>query len=88
MSNIGVIARASGTVIACVLFAGATLSSAAAAKERPATTPQDSAQQQQPAAKPAKYCVVDRFTGSRVDRKTCLTRKEWMNRGFDPLMKQ
>ncbi len=36
-------------------------------------------------AKPTRYCVVATFTGSRVEKKTCLTRDEWLKRGFDPL---
>ena len=35
--------------------------------------------------KPTRYCVVATFTGSRVEKKTCLTRDEWLKRGFDPL---
>lgn len=38
------------------------------------------------AAKEAKkYCVVDTLSGSRIARKVCLTRDDWMKRGFDPL---
>ena len=36
-------------------------------------------------AKPTRYCVVATFTGSHVEKKTCLTRDEWLKRGFDPL---
>ena len=35
--------------------------------------------------KPTRYCVVATFTGSHVEKKTCLTRDEWLKRGFDPL---
>ena len=34
---------------------------------------------------PKKYCVVDTLSGSHIARKTCLTREEWRQRGFDPL---
>lgn len=34
-----------------------------------------------------KYCVVDTITGSHIPKKTCLTRKEWLAQGFDPLAK-
>jgi len=34
-----------------------------------------------------KYCVVDTLTGSHLRTKTCLTRKEWLAQGFDPLEK-
>lgn len=40
-----------------------------------------------PAAKPTNYCVVDTTTGTRIHRKTCRTRAEWMRQGFDPLDK-
>ncbi len=31
-----------------------------------------------------KYCVVDEATGSHIPRKVCLTRQQWLARGFDP----
>jgi hypothetical protein len=42
------------------------------------------------AAKPAKakrYCVEDVVTGSRLKRRACQTRDEWLAQGFDPLAK-
>ena len=45
----------------------------------PAPTPTASPKQEQ------RYCVIDDITGSRLPVKTCLTRKEWLARGFDPL---
>ena len=32
-----------------------------------------------------KYCIVDTATGSHIPKKTCLTRKEWLAQGVDPL---
>ncbi len=32
-----------------------------------------------------KYCIVSDLTGTRVPRKTCRTRTQWLNQGFDPL---
>ncbi|MDH7971356.1 hypothetical protein QH494_04115 [Sphingomonas sp. AR_OL41] len=32
-----------------------------------------------------RFCVTDDQTGSHLPRKTCLTRKQWQSRGFDPL---
>ena len=32
-----------------------------------------------------KYCIVDTVTGSHIPKKTCLTRKEWLAQGVDPL---
>ena len=34
-----------------------------------------------------KYCVIETPTGSHVSKKTCHTRKEWLDQGFDPLAK-
>ncbi len=34
---------------------------------------------------PTRYCVIDTITGSRIKRKTCQTRAEWMREGFDPI---
>jgi hypothetical protein len=39
-------------------------------------------------AKPAtRYCIVDTYTGSRIPRKLCKTRDQWMDQGFDPLVR-
>ena len=46
------------------------------------------ATQASPDAKPMKdkrYCVQAAITGSRLDRKECRTRAEWLKEGFDPL---
>jgi len=33
-----------------------------------------------------KYCIVDTVTGSRIAKKVCKTRDDWMREdGFDPL---
>ncbi|WP_404371074.1 hypothetical protein AB5I39_03195 [Sphingomonas sp. MMS24-J45] len=34
-----------------------------------------------------RYCVIETITGSRIPVKTCKTRDEWLDRGFDPLVK-
>jgi hypothetical protein len=47
----------------------------------PAPAPSD-----QPTASEKKYCVVDTPTGTRINRKTCKTRQQWMSQDqFDPL---
>ena len=39
-----------------------------------------------PAARPdQRYCVDYTVTGSLVPYKTCQTRAEWLDEGFDPL---
>ena len=45
---------------------------------------------QAPKASPVKatrYCVTDTVTGSRIARKSCQTREQWIVQGFDPLAK-
>ncbi|HEX8388592.1 MAG TPA: hypothetical protein VF636_06215 [Sphingomonas sp.] len=37
--------------------------------------------------KPTRYCYQDDVTGSRIQRKECKTREQWLARGFDPLKK-
>ncbi len=32
-----------------------------------------------------RYCIKDTVTGSRISRKECRTRSDWLARGFDPL---
>lgn len=39
-------------------------------------------------AKPTqRYCVMYDSTGTRIQRKVCKTREEWLAEGFDPLEK-
>lgn len=63
----------------------------AAPDPRPAASPSAaSAPAAAAEAQPAKldrkrYCVVDTITGSRLPRRQCRTRAEWLNLGFDPL---
>ncbi|WP_294303435.1 hypothetical protein [uncultured Sphingomonas sp.] len=52
----------------------------AAASATAVTSPQPTKAQ-----KPTLYCLVDTVTGSRIPRKSCKTRVEWMAQGFDPL---
>ena len=77
-----------------LLTAAATMVAAAAPLPALAATPGGAntvtASADTPAAsagpnKPSRYCVAETFTGSHVIKKTCLTRDEWLKRGFDPL---
>ena len=37
-------------------------------------------------AKPTRYCVMqESMTGSRLRKKVCNTREDWLKQGFDPL---
>ena len=72
-------------VIAAVIAAA----QAAAPASTPATAPSITAPAQAEGggarAKPTRYCVIGTVTGSRIERKTCNTRKAWLAEGFDPL---
>ena len=54
---------------------------------RPTTSPEPTAENARPRAEASrvKYCVMDETTGSRIARKICRTREEWLSEGFDPL---
>lgn len=80
--------RTGAALLAATLTLGATVAFAA---------PVDPSKARAPSARVAaakvspdtKYCVVDSFTGSRVPRKVCRTRDEWIAReGFDPAAKK
>lgn len=32
-----------------------------------------------------RFCVMGEITGSRILRKSCATRDQWLHQGFDPL---
>lgn len=38
-----------------------------------------------PKARTVRYCIENVPTGTRIPRRTCMTRAEWLDRGFDPL---
>ena len=55
-----------------------------AGKTEPAATPTPVASEaNKPSAK--RYCVDAVLTGTRVPRRTCMTRADWLKQGFDPL---
>lgn len=62
------------------------LTATAHAETKPGTAAP--AAQSTTAAKPVKdkrYCIAGDVTGSRLPRKDCRTRAEWLIEGFDPL---
>jgi hypothetical protein len=81
MKNFRAIGRISVFAAATALVA-TSMPAFAAPNDPPAkeqTTKQDRKQKQQ-------YCVQDEITGSRMPRKVCKTRAEWISEdGFDPL---
>lgn len=75
--------RAIGTIAAAI----AMIATPAFAASNDPTT--ETAKQERAAPKAPKaqqYCVQDDITGSRMPRKVCKTRAEWISEdGFDPL---
>ncbi|HEX8484099.1 hypothetical protein [Sphingomonas sp.] len=58
----------------------------AAPTEAPRTAPAPTAAQSMSAKDDrTRYCVVDTITGSRIARRICHTRNQWLNQGSDPL---
>jgi hypothetical protein len=69
-------------IAAAVLVAGATTPAYAADPTTDAP-----AKASAKVAKEKRYCVVDTLTGSRVPKKVCRTRAEWIaHSGSDPLV--
>jgi hypothetical protein len=84
--------RAIGRLSAIVAAAALVATPAFAAGNDPTTDPAPVKQERTApqAAKAPKasqqYCVQDEITGSRMPRKVCKTRAEWIaEEGFDPL---
>ena len=55
-----------------------------AGKTEPSATP-SSAVSDTGAQTSKRYCVDAVNTGTRLPRRTCMTRTEWLKLGFDPL---
>lgn len=79
-----IIVRGGAALFAAALAVGATSASASIDPSKaPAPAAKTSVAK---SAATTKYCVVDSFTGSRVPRKFCRTRDEWIaQQGIDPL---
>lgn len=62
----------------------------ALAETKPGTpTPVASGSAEKAAVRDKRYCIVQNFTGSRVPKKICKTRAQWMDDdNFDPLTVQ
>ncbi|MEG3088606.1 hypothetical protein [Sphingomonas sp. PB4P5] len=83
-----VIFAVSGALIAATSPAFADTGRASA--EPTANVTSNTAPAQTTSAKPVtakRYCVIDTVTGSRLPQKTCQTREQWLDQGFDPLAK-
>lgn len=84
--NIGRISRAAIAFAATATFVAAAVAPAAAAPDPDAAT--RAGKQEAPRTtsnKDTRYCIVDRITGSILERKVCKTRDQWLAQGVDPL---
>lgn len=73
-------------MIAVLAIAGALMLDVPAKPEpTPSPTPAPAAVA---ASKPVRYCYEGTPTGTRIARRDCRTRAEWLDRGFDPLAKE
>lgn len=71
--------------LTAVVFA-AGLTAAAQAETKPgAPAPAPTAPAGAKQVKDKLYCVESTHTGTRIRRKNCQTRAEWLREGFDPL---
>jgi hypothetical protein len=74
--------------VGCAAMALTTIASPALANARQPSTDATPAASATPASavKAKRYCVVYSVTESRIERKVCKTRDEWMrDDNFDPL---
>ena len=73
---------------ATIMIAGAAVPAFAAESAEPAPAPSARSSavsvKDEPRAA-TRYCAVEQVTVSRIPRKVCKTREQWMGRGFDPL---
>lgn len=72
---------ATAALLAGVTFAAGAVSPAAASND-PAKPKQE---QQSQKADSRKYCIDTMTTGSRIPKRQCKTRAEWLDDGTDPL---
>jgi hypothetical protein len=81
------IGRASRTIafIAAAALAAGSMAPAYAA-DPTGDAPVAAKAQQKSAKKARQYCVETELTGTRMPRKTCKTREQWIKEdGFDPV---
>lgn len=77
------IVSAAAALLAGVTLAAGAVSPAMAAANDPAKPKQEQEQQQK--AESRKYCIDTELTGSRIPKRQCQTRAEWLATGVDPL---
>lgn len=82
---------AAAALFASVALIAGAVAPASAATNDPAKKQEASSQDQGTTAKTDKkrYCLQDTFTGSRIAKRKCLTRAEWIQQtGQDPVQAQ
>lgn len=76
--------RTTITGITAILLAGIAAPALAETKAG-SPAPIAGVETREPMAQDQRYCVQSTLTGSRIARKVCKTRAEWLDEGFDPL---
>ena len=72
--------------LAAALALGSPAGAAGAPEPTAAATPRaDDRAAARAQASPVRYCIESTPTGTRLKRRTCYTRKEWLDHGLDPL---
>jgi hypothetical protein len=77
-----IIVSAAAALLAGVTLAAGVVSPAAAVGNDPAKSKQE---QQPQKADSRKYCIDSLMTGSRIPKRQCRTRAEWLENGVDPV---
>ncbi|NYT41843.1 hypothetical protein HZY97_13815 [Sphingomonas sp. R-74633] len=77
-----IIVSATAALLAGITLTAGAVSPAAAAGNDPAKTKQE---QQSQKADSRKYCIDSLMTGSRIAKRQCRTRAEWLANGVDPV---
>ena len=78
------ISAAAAFVFGMILLGGAVAPASAAIPE-PVKAPAKPVQQAKQPSPQQRYCVDVKMTGTRIAKRDCRTRADWMAQGFDPL---
>ena len=81
MNSFRAIGRLSAAAVAVALIATSAIPAYAASND-PTTAPA----KERKASKGTQYCIQEAMSGSRLPRKVCKSRADWISEdGFDPL---
>lgn len=74
------------TIINGLAAAAVLIAVPALAETKPGTPAPTATASSEQVVKDKRYCIAQTFTGSRLPKKICKTRSQWMDDdGFDPL---